>query len=182
VADIKLVLHPRNPQAILQDPPEFMDALRRLGLVGTAFSHVGELHYKDGPRLRELLVFSPALAAEFDASQYHFFLLETTNEPAFLGASNAQPPSCPGCAVLLPDWKKQLSEWQADRKGYVWSCPRCGRRFPVGRVAWGTTGGVARYSLDVWGVPEDGAVPSEELLAALERESGEAWRHFYYRF
>ncbi len=182
MADVKLVLHPQDPQAILQDPPEFKEALRQLGLLGAAFSHVGELHYKAGPRLKELLLFTPELAASFDVSRYHLFLLETTTDPGFLGASNAAPPACPGCAVALADWRKQLAEWQADRQRYVWSCPRCGRRFPLGRIGWGTTGGVARYSLDVWGVPAGGAVPSEELLAALKRETAEAWRYFYYRF
>jgi hypothetical protein len=49
-------------------------------------------------------------------------------------------------------------------------------------LVWGSTGGIARYSLDVWGIPEGDAVPSPELLALLERETFEAWRHFYYRF
>ena len=34
MADLKLVLHPQDPQAILQDPPEFKEALRQVGLLG----------------------------------------------------------------------------------------------------------------------------------------------------
>jgi hypothetical protein len=183
VADSKLVLHPVDPAAILQDPEALLLSLRGLGLVGASFSHIGELHYRAGARFAELVLFGNTSAA-LRATSCHVSLLETTNQPVFLGASNAQAPGCPNCQAALPDWKKQLLEWQAAQAAgqrYAWSC-KCGRRAPVQDLVWGDTGGVARYSLDIWNVAPAEAVPSKELLAHLETEVFTRWRHFYYRF
>jgi len=180
VADNKLVLHPVDLWAILQDPPALLDSLRGLGLIGGAFSYIGELHYRAGARLGELLVFKGELPAGPNA--IHFSLLETTDVPMFLGASNSKPPTCPGCQNPLADWRKQLIEWQAAPQRQAWTCGKCGRRAPVQALIWGDTGGFARYALDAWNVQPGEATPSPELLAHLAREMCTPWRHFYYRF
>jgi len=184
VADHKLVLHPVNPRAILQDPALLLASLRRIGLMGAAFSHLGDLHYKPGPRFRELIVFKeiPLAPGGSEPAPCHVSLLETTADPTFLGAGSAQPPLCPACQGPLSDWKAQLLTWQAEHQRYLWSCPKCKGKAPVERLDWGATGGVARYSVDVWGIPEKQAAPSEELLGFLQQETFEAWRYFYYRF
>lgn len=184
MADNKLILHPVNPRAILQDPALLLDSLRRIGLVGGGFSHVGELHYKAGPRFAELIVFkaAPSTPGGGDPAQCHVSLLETTVAPGFLGAANAKPPLCPACQGPLSDWKAQLLTWQAEKQRYLWSCPKCRGKAPVEHLDWGTTGGVARYAVEVWGIAENQAAPSEELLALLQQETFEAWRYFYYRF
>ena len=53
MSDNKLILHPMNPWAILQDPPQLVDALRGLGFVAAAFNYYGDLHYRAGPRFRQ---------------------------------------------------------------------------------------------------------------------------------
>jgi hypothetical protein len=180
VADEKLVLHPTSLRAILQDPPALLDALRAAGFIGGGFSHEGDLHYRAGPRFTDFLAFRAGL--EGGTAAHHVSVQETTPEPVFLGAANAQPPACPDCQAPLGDWKAQLLAWQTAKGPYRWSCGKCGKKMEVQDLVWGSTGGIARYSLDVWGIPEGDAVPSPELLALLERETFEAWRHFYYRF
>jgi hypothetical protein len=180
MADYKLVLHPVDPWAILQDPVQLKDALRGIGFLGAGFSHVGELHYRAGTRLLELVRFKPG--ATCDDGACHISLLETVEAPVFLGASNAQGTQCPGCQGKVANWKEQLLAWQQERSRYQWRCPKCSKGLKVENLDWGSTGGLARYSLDVWGVPENAAVPSEELLAFLERETFQVWRYFYYRF
>ncbi len=184
MSDQKLVLHPANPWAILQDPPALVDSLRGLGLVGAGFSHEGDLHYRPGPRFAELVAFkatAPGAAPE-DPARCHVSLLETSVAPLFLGASNSQGPVCTACGGRLVDWRKQLVAWQSAPQKYLWDCPKCHRRLALAQLDWGTTGGIARYSLDVWGVAEGAAAPSPELLAFLGRETAEPWRFFYYRF
>ena len=178
--DEKLVLHPVDVRAILQDPPALLDALRGVGFIGPGFSHVGELHYRAGPRFADLVVFRAGAPA--DATSHHVSLLETTAQPTFLGAANAQPPQCPACQGRLLDWKGQLLAWQTAQRPYSWSCRQCGKSAEVQDLVWDHTGGLARYSLDVWGVHEGDASPSAELLALLERETFVPWRYFYYRF
>jgi len=178
--DNKLVLHPVNPRAILQDPPLLLEALRKAGLVGAAFSHVGELHYRAGPRFGALVAFRSTTPG--DLSGFHVALLETTEEPTFLGASNTQPPECRHCQAKLADWRTQLLAWQKARQRYLWSCPGCAKKFDFKELAWGATGGIGRYSLDLWNIGQDEAVPSAELLALLRDETLESWRYFYYRF
>lgn len=183
MSDNKLVLHPVNPWAILQDPEALLEALRGNGLIGAAFSHVGELHYRAGSRFKDLLVFREGAPGESTGpATYHASLLETTDDPNFLGASNTQPPICPGCQGKLANWTTQLGEWHLNKRHYLWACAACGRKSPVAELDWGPTGGVARYSLDLWNIQQDEAAPSKELLACLEHATFESWRYFYYRF
>jgi hypothetical protein len=180
VSDEKLVLHPLDLRAILQDPPALVDALRAEGFVGAGFSHVGDLHYRAGPRFGELVTFRAG--APPDLAPHHVSLLETSTQPVFLGAANAQPPHCAGCQTKLADWKTQLLAWQTAQRPFKWSCAKCGRSMEVQDLVWGHTGGIARYSVDVWGIGEGDAVPSAELMALLEAQTFVGWRYFYYRF
>lgn len=178
MAENKLVLHPRDPWAILQDPSLLLDAVRERGLTGASFGHFGELHYREGPRFRELVAFE---AAPAPAAAFHVSLLETTAEAAFLGGANVLPPQCPACRGQLSDWRAQLSEWQLDRHGWGWRCRGCGLRLRVEQLDWLRRAGVARYALDLWGVRENEAKPSPELLDVLRGVSEEDWTWFYYR-
>lgn len=180
MSDEKLVLHPTDLRAILQDPPALLETLQMHGFIGAGFSHSGELHYRAGPRFAELVDFRAGAPA--DLAAYHVSLLETTDDPIFLGAANAQPPECPACQAKLLDWKEQLLEWQTATRPYLWSCPKCGKKMEVQDLVWGTTGGLARYSLDIWGVHEGDAVPAAELIGVLEAATFVGWRYFYYRF
>ena len=92
-----------------------------------------------------------------------------------------QPPKCPGCQGRFVDWRAQLGEWQLDRHGYRWTCRACGRRVPVASLDWLRAGGVARYALDLWGIRENEAAPSDELTGALREATAAEWTYFYYR-
>jgi hypothetical protein len=180
MAESKIVLHPVNPWAILQDAPGLLESLRRIGLIGPVFSHIGEIHYRAGIRFTDLVTFRQDVAPE--PASRHFSLLETTDEPAFLGAGNAHAPGCSGCGAKLTNWTDQLLEWHQARQRYSWSCGGCGKKMPVQELAWGATGGIARYSVDIWNVGEGEAVPSAALISHLETLTFEPWRYFYYRF
>lgn len=181
--DHKLVLHPSNPTAILQDPPELLEALRQLRLIGSSFNHLGELHHKEGPRFRDLVLFKREVASPPAANDagLHVALSETTSEPNFLGGTNALAPSCPGCQNRFVEWRQKLQQWQA-AQGEPWACARCGRRRRAHELDWSRRGGFARYALDIWNIREDEAVPSPELLELLRVVSFEDWTYFYYRF
>jgi hypothetical protein len=183
MSDNKLILHPSNPWAILQDPPQLVEALRSLGFVGAGFNYYGDLHYRPGPRFRELIIFrDPETASGPGPSdEHHVGLVETTARPTFLGAVNAQGPVCPTCQARVANWKEQLVLWQTERKPYVWHCPKCSQALALERLEWGATGGLARYSMEVCGVREGAAEPSPELLSFLQSETLERWRYFYYR-
>ena len=175
----KLVLHPQNPRAILHDPPRVLDALRSKGLIGSSFGWSGENHYAPGPRYRELVLFKKF--AEPEERELHVSLSETSEEPTFLGASYAQPPHCPACRSLFADWRAQLLAWHRAGHPALWTCARCRRRVEVRDLDWVHTGGIARYSLDLWGILQGAAIPSAELLSLLERLTVERWNYFYYR-
>jgi hypothetical protein len=181
MSDNKIVLHPVDPWQILQDPPELVEALRGLGLMGAGFPYLGDMHYKAGPRLHELVVFHAAAGAP-PAEAPHFTLTETSVHPIFLGGANAQGPVCTACKARFFDWKEQLLAWQTERQKHTWRCPRCHAGAALEQLDWGTTGGVARYSLEIWGIPAGAAEPAAELLSFLERQTFGHWRYFYYRF
>jgi hypothetical protein len=183
MADKKLVLHPANPWAILQDPPLLLEHLHTLGLTGASFPYLGDLHYKPGPRFSELVLFHvppDGLAAAVSAC--HVALLETMPEPSFLAGTNTRPPACPRCHAKFMHWNKELAAWQANKRGYRWTCTGCGRPLPIEALDWDRSAGVARYALDIWGVSEGEAEPSPALLEFLESEMAERWQHFYYVF
>ena len=89
MADNKLVLHPVNPRAILQDPAQLLDSLRGIGLIGAGFSHFGELHYKAGPRFTELVVFREAPAAPGGADPASSSAGPTYSSPRTSGSARA---------------------------------------------------------------------------------------------
>ncbi len=177
--DEKLVLHPSNPWAILHDPSLLLDALRSGGLIGGSVPWYGEIHYAMGPRFHELVLFKKL--APSDVSQVHVSLSETAESPEFLGASQTRPPLCPRCRAFVPDWMAQLQALRHEGRRRPWSCSRCGQGADIGELDWAHTGGVARYSLDLWGIHHGAAVPSPELLNLLERTTLERWNYFYYR-
>lgn len=179
MADDKLVLHPQNPWAILHDPALLLDALRSRGLIGGSFCWYGENHCATGPCFGDLVLFRRF--AEPEGRELHISLSETAEEPAFLGATYAQPPRCPACRGNVSDWRAQLLAWRRENHRRTWTCPRCGRGVEVHRLDWTHTGGIARYSLDIWGIRQGAAIPSAELLALLERVTLEPWNYFYYR-
>jgi hypothetical protein len=183
MADRKLVLHPANPWAILQDPPALVERLREIGLVGASFPHMGELHHRPGLRFQELVLFRPESAGgSTPPSACHVSVIETAAEPVFLGGSNAQPPSCPACRTKFQSWTTLLRSWQEDKRRFRWPCRSCNKAIAIEQLDWNRTGGIARYSVEVWEVGEGEAGPSPELMRFLEEEMKEPWRHFFYRF
>lgn len=183
MSDTKLVLHPADPFALLQDPGLLVDCLHQAGLVSRSFPHEGELHYKPGPRFEELVLFHPRPGGAPAPSEVcHVSVLETTTEPTFLGASSVHPPTCPSCHAAFTHWQNELAEWQRDKRHFLWSCHGCGVRQPIQSLDWGRLAGVARYSVDIWKVAADQAEPSAELIQVLEGHTSERWRYFYYRF
>jgi hypothetical protein len=181
MADHKLVLHPQNPRAILQDPPELLESLRQLRLIGPSFNHLGELHHRAGPRFLDLVLFKEGVTPPEGEDACHVGLSETTEDPIFLGGGNAQAPSCPGCGHRFDRWREKLQEWRIAQE-VSWVCSSCGRQRKAHELDWGRRGGFARYALDVWNVKGDEAVPSAELLELLRVISYEDWTYFYYRF
>jgi hypothetical protein len=181
VADNKIVLHPIDPWSILQDPFLLLDVLREKGLIGTAFSHYGEVHYTAGPRFRELVAFKTPPPPPGPEPAHHVSVLETMTDASFLGGVNVQLPQCPHCRARFADWRARLPEWQAARHRYAWVCRKCGRSLRIEQLDWMRTGGVARYALDLWGVREGEGEPTAELLEVLQGVVAEPWTWFYYR-
>jgi hypothetical protein len=175
----KLVLHPMNPRAILHDPGLLLDALRAKGLIGSSFGWDGEVHYAAGPRFRQLVLVRRV--REPDLPEPHVSVAETAEEPQFLGATHARAPRCPWCSGTFSDWKAQLRAWQREGHRGFWTCTRCRRAVEVHRLEWAHMGGIARYSLDLWGIRQNAAIPSPELVALLESVTFEKWNYLYYQ-
>ena len=178
MANDKLVLHPQDPWAILHDPALLLEALRSRGLIGGSFGWHGENHYAAGPRFGELVRFKRF--AEPEGRELHVSLSETVEDPAFLGATSTQPPHCPACRGIFSDWRAQLLAWRREDHRRRWTCARCGKGVEVHQLDWAHTGGLARYSLDLWGIRQSAAIPSAELLSLLERVTLEEWNYFYH--
>jgi hypothetical protein len=195
MSDNKLVLVPATPEA---DPPAAQvieRALRDVGLIGEATDKFGDTHYRAGPRFHDLIVFERShpvvhlrdrpegLERDGVSDSRTLCTVELpapTPDVEWLGASDAEDPSCRRCGHSLHDWGDMLGDWLNDRASYVWSCPTCHHQSRPWELDWRDTCGFGRYSVDIWHVRYGEARPHSELLEILRATTQEAWGYFYY--
>jgi hypothetical protein len=183
-----LIIHPRDPDAGPTDQASPIDMLRELAFIDGTLEFDGKTHYRPGEDFLQLMTFlgcspvvslgEPGLTGE---DFCHVAFEGPAPETLFVGGRNVKPPRCSACGHRFTDWQERVREWQADRKGYRLGCPECGSEQPVTALKWRQCAGFGRFFIQVWGIFEGEAVPSDRLLDALQRHTGMAWSYFYYQ-
>lgn len=187
MADNLLILHPRDAHSVPADPEGLLRQLNALGFTGEAFSFAGAEHLRPGPEFLYLLSFlgcSPVVSlGSPGATGEDFCHIEPGHphhQPQLLYGSNVKQPRCRSCGQRVEDWQDLLQQWaQAPQRR--WDCPACGQTHRMDQLKWRQSAGLARYFIKVWGIYEGEAVPTEQLLGALHRQSGQEWTYFYLR-
>ncbi|RKT44242.1 hypothetical protein [Thiocapsa rosea] len=150
-----------------------------------------ECAYRVGPEFFELLAFvgcAVAIASDpqSDGPFCHVVIPPASVSPRGCLGRNTRAPRCPGCRARLSDWALRVEQFEqsartpgSDRQHSAVVCPSCGERRPMWSWDWKQQGGFARLLIQVEEIFPGEAVPTDALLALLERESGCAWRYFY---
>ncbi|MCA9517592.1 MAG: hypothetical protein KC635_21780 [Myxococcales bacterium] len=191
MADHKLVLHPRDPEAPLPPVEVLRGGLIALGLLGPEVERFGDSHHAPGPRFAALLGLRGGRPATrlgaggarepVDLADVVSVELLASDEVAFLGGDVATP-RCPGCGAEVDDWGERVSAlYDGDDAGSVHACAGCGRASRPWELDWDGTNGFGRLAVAVWHVRDGEAAPSDELAGALAKLTATPWTSFFYR-
>lgn len=189
----RLILHPADGGEELPDRDALLSTLHSLGFIGASFRHDDADYFIPGERFLELIVFlgcSPAIethrqnredgAPEMNAF-CHVHLPAPLVAPALLLGDRDATPRCPGCRTPIADWRDWFARWQAQPTQVQWQCPVCAQKASAAAINWRQAAGVTRSRIEVGGIFPYEAVPSDELLTALQRATGLVWKYFYAR-
>jgi hypothetical protein len=106
---------------------------------------------------------------------------ETLDSVEFRGGRNVLTPRCPTCGQFVEEWQSLLREWHMQGDAYRWSCPRCDHTAGLPDLNWRQCAGFGRYFIEVWGIHEGEAAPTDGLLDILRVATALEWGYFYYR-
>lgn len=181
-----LILHPDAPEAAIDDVV-LLDSLREIGFLAEAIDFAGTRHYRPGEEFLQLVTFlgcSPVVSlgepGKTGEEFCHIAVGDPTPEPQLVAGANGKPPRCPLCRKPDEGWRQSLLS--GDRTVREKTCAHCGQTAPVQAWNWRQSAGLARTFVTIWGIFEGEAVPSQQLLNALEKTAGcGAWSYFYYR-
>jgi hypothetical protein len=180
----RLILFPVVADAIPPDLHQWRASLLDAGLTGAPLPS-GDGCFRAGKGFLDFFSFlgcSPTLnldgsgSGEDSPNTYSIEVPAPVAEAQFLG-DPAGAPRCPGCGAGFTDWRDHLPEMVQDKL----SCPHCGREFAAMAWNWRRQAGFARYWINVRGVHEGEAVPTDSLLAVLKSLSGVVWDYAYSR-
>ncbi|MEJ2106197.1 MAG: hypothetical protein P8X48_02560 [Acidiferrobacteraceae bacterium] len=181
----RLILFPSVADAIPPDLHQWRASLLDAGLTGAPLSSSGDECFRTGKRFLDFVSFlgcSPTLnldGSESDKDSPNTYSIEVpvpVAEVQFLG-DPAGAPRCPGCGAGFADWRDHMPDKVQDEL----PCPHCGKGFAAMAWNWRRQAGFGRYWINVRGVHEGEAVPTDSLLAALKRLSGVVWDYAYSR-
>lgn len=180
--DNRLVLTPCDTGASLPAQGELLRLLRELGLAGEQFEWQGEQHCLPGERFLDLISFlgcSPLINIEptTDGSEFCHIVVARFDSPRFLAGKNTRQPRCPACKQGMPVWR----DW-VDTPLTAHRCPLCGAELQLAGLNWRRSAAVACAAISIYGVHDSEAVPTELLLTALERHTGQRWTYFYQQY
>lgn len=174
-----LYLHPANPW---NAPPEaaVLHALDQLGMLGAPY---GDHAWLAGDGLLRHITFagcSPHLEftppADGSAQFCHVLLNGPFDQPRVYTGPNTLNPRCPACKTRASDWRPLVAAFAADPAA-PWTCPACGAEQGIETLRWRQHAVFGRLLVEIRSVFPAEGVPSDGLLAALEKHTGMSWQY-----
>jgi hypothetical protein len=184
-----LILAPREVEAC-PDRDRIVGILSEAGFIADRIPD-RECAYRVGPEFSALISFvgcAVAIASDPQAGDpfCHVVVPPASAHLRWCHGRNTRAPRCPGCRTRLSDWPLRVAQFEqstrthgSDRQDSSVVCPSCGESRPIWSWDWKQQGGFARLLVQVEEIFPGEAVPTEEFLDLLERESGCAWRYLY---
>lgn len=178
----QLLLCPQDVECVVDS---LVEIGRDLGLLGQGINgaqakrfYIGEqfLQHINFMGCAPAIEFAPATDSELDWNQFTFIdVLSKSDKPICLIDWERARPQCQHC-------KKRISQPgnSLDRNTRTLSCPHCGVESDLTNFNWREFGGCARSMISIVNVYPKEAIPTENLLLQFEKQSGRAWRYFYF--
>lgn len=173
----RLIFHP-------QDPEQFVDSTTlTTGLIDIGFIEEEAYqnnHYLAGDRFLNLLTFlgcSPniTLTPANGESHCHIAILESSEASRCVGFTRTANPKCPHCTRRINNWK--IENWENGNTDCL--CDKCQTSTPYANLNWKHECGFARGGFVISQIYPHEAVPTEQLLSALENTTAYPWLYSY---
>lgn len=100
----------------------------------------------------------------------HVALHGPFDEARVLTGENTVKPRCPHCRQRLADWRERLG-------AAATPCPGCGKSLEAVELDWRQHAAVGRCFVELRNVFPGEASPSDQLMNAMQKASGFAWRY-----
>ena len=173
----KLYFLPSNPVQIT-DNQQLLETLVSLQLINKE-AH-SENHYLPGENFLSQITFlgcSPNINLAPVENENHCFIsiLEHSSKTRCLGHTNTVNPKCPGCKKRIANWKTE--NWK--NPGQLCLCDKCSTKHLYAELNWKQECGFARCGFEISHIYPHEAVPTDQLLNALEQASGFKWDYCY---
>lgn len=181
---VRLILFPDDAQSPIPDQKLLFDGLQSAGLVGVPSNRDANI-YCPGDQFMRLLTFlgcSPTVSMADESNDndnpnnYYIELAEPTQDISVLQDDREFSPRCPQCGKSNSQWHSPLTSAAS-----IYRCNECGMQAKAHEWDWRRHLGFGRTWLNIWGVHDGEAVPSEKLLELLEKLTGFVWNYAYSR-
>lgn len=164
-SEFKLYIYPNNPDYLV-DIVALASLLKKLEFTGRSLP---QNRYATGENFLSLLTFmgcSPNIELEpQDDKPYCYIELGSATEPLFISGKNTKYPACPHCKSKLDNP----------------TCSNCNKAIDLAKLNWRKSAFVASSWITISNIYELEAIPSDQLLNALEKETGAKWKPAYIR-
>lgn len=174
----RLLLFPKDPLLQLPLQPLY-EQFRQLQFVEDSLpEQYGAESYRVGERFFDAFLFlgcSPSIELNPTASGTPFCYLQfESDELCSLITGGNLKAACKGCKRRYG----QLPELK-EREIPVVHCSHCGALHAAHEIAWRKTAALSTVRISLWNIFEGEAVPSDQLLGLLQRQSGVDWGYAY---
>ncbi|MES9941655.1 MAG: hypothetical protein ABW104_01720 [Candidatus Thiodiazotropha sp. 6PLUC2] len=180
----RLVLTPKNPYQLPENPEAIFSRLQEIGLIDTPLQ-TGH-SYLPGEAFMQLITFmgcSPSIRLAPDDSDQpfcHLLLDGPYPRPKLIVGKNTLPPRCERCRKRLGDWQNTFKIWEAKGDGWQSECPHCGHLQDPATYDFKQSAGCGRFLLYLENIFPQEAIPAQSLLDSLKHSSKEEIWHFFY--
>ena len=188
----RLILHPETPGYAPAELVPLQRVLVDIGLLGACYGDYrvqsSEQRYLIGKHFLQLVSFmgcAPAIelappADAGDESFCHIALSDIQPQPMFAVDAVLASPRCPHCRQRQDDWAQRVEHWRHEPR-YRYECRGCHAALSPTELNWRRNGGFGRVFVSIFGIYPREAIPTEHLLACLQRATEQDWNYFYAR-
>lgn len=173
-AEFRLYLYPDDP-VFIASAPDLESRLLDLQFIDRKLENN---RYSTGSSFVSLLTFmgcSPNIELEPQENKpFCYIEINTADKPIFISGKNAKKAACLHCKKPLSLQLLKIPENQM-------SCPNCNQAIDIGKLNWRKSAFIASSWICIGNIYELEAVPNDQLLKALENETGVRWKHAYIR-
>jgi hypothetical protein len=164
-SEFKLYIYPSKPDYQV-NLIALASLLKNIMLTGKKLS---EKHYATGENFLSLLTFmgcSPNIELEpQDDKPYCYIEISSTEKEQFISGMNTKYPKCPHCKTSLTSIV----------------CSHCNEQINPNELNWRKSAFVASSWICIGNIYELEAIPNDQLLNELQKETGLIWKPAYIR-